>query len=189
MTAPRTCRRCNAALPADVRWCARCFEPVRELSPRAPLHNGDFAGLPIHEGGDIPRWTRWQATATTFGPWGRVITTVLLFAMLIPAVLSGGFVYAISLPVLATVLVREIWAKGWYVPGPHSIEGRPSANAHVSKPEEPGPRAISVTTVLRWGLGIAGVIAFTYGPIEVKASVVGFAGIALLIWLWGVFDR
>ena len=68
MTASRTCHACGAELPRDIRWCARCFEPVRELSPRARLHDGDFVGRPIHERGKVPRWTRWEQTATTFSP-------------------------------------------------------------------------------------------------------------------------
>jgi hypothetical protein len=36
---------------------------------------------------------------------------------------------------------------------------------------------------------VAGVIGFASGPIEVKAAVVGFAAIWLLVWFWTAFDR
>jgi hypothetical protein len=31
-------------------------------------------------------------------------------------------------------------------------------------------------------------MGFAYGPIEVKASMIGFAAIALLVWFWTAFD-
>ena len=188
MTASRTCASCGADLPSDIRWCTQCYEPVRELSPRPPLHQGEFVGPPVHERGEIPRWSRWKATATTFGPWGRIIATALVFATLLPAFAFNGFVYAITFPVLATVLLREIWAKGWYVPETRSSEAEPTDAKHTPPPTESVRRSFTVTRAIRWTLGIAGAVAFAYGPVEVKAAVVGFAGIALVIWLWTSFD-
>ena len=37
MTAPRTCRACGAPIAGNVRWCLRCYEPARELTPRASV--------------------------------------------------------------------------------------------------------------------------------------------------------
>ena len=73
MTAPRTCRACGAPLHGDVRWCLHCYEPARELTPRAAVWaQGEFVDNPIHTGGPVPHWSRWEKTATTFGPWGRI---------------------------------------------------------------------------------------------------------------------
>jgi len=171
----------------DIRWCTHCYEPVRELSQRAPIHDGDFVDRPIHERGRIPRWSRWEKTATTFGPWGRIAATVLLFATLLPAIAFNGFVYAICFPVAATVLLREIWAKGWFVPQ----DPREAPVATMPDPaaaEGPRPQPIAMTRVLRWGGAIVGLVAFAYGPVEVKVSVIGLAAIALLAWFWTAFD-
>jgi hypothetical protein len=46
MPASRNCTKCGAALSGAVRWCGRCYEPVREFTARAPLHQGDFVGDP-----------------------------------------------------------------------------------------------------------------------------------------------
>src|SRR5262245_3718657 len=116
MTAPRSCRTCGADLPADIRWCTRCYEPVRELTPRARLHDRDFVGTPVHERGNIPRWTRWERTATTFGPWGRIVATALLLLILVPAILMNGVVYLVTFPFFAALVLQGIWAKGWFVP-------------------------------------------------------------------------
>jgi hypothetical protein len=187
MTSPRACRRCGAPVPADVRWCTRCYEPAREFSPRTPVHDRDFVGSPIHERGDIPRWSRWEATATTFGPRGRIGLTALLFATLIPSLTYGGFVYVITFPVLATVLLKEIWAKGWYVPASESPAVEQSPATERSSPAQPHEVTITSTKLIRSTLLVAGTAAFVYGDAGVKAGVVGFAAVALLVWFWRDF--
>jgi hypothetical protein len=186
MTAPRTCRACGADLPADIRWCSRCYEPAGEFSPRAPIHRGDFVDRPIHERGNVPRWSRWEKSATTFGPWGRIVATALLFSTLLPALAYNGFVYAITFPVLATVVLREIWAKGWVVPQEPGEE--PVAQPPAAPPAPADTEPISAIRVIRWTLGVIVVAAFAYGPVEVKAAVMGLAAIALLVWFWTAFD-
>jgi hypothetical protein len=168
----------------DIRWCTRCFEPVRELTPRPALHEGDFVGTPVHERCNIPRWSRWEKTATTFGPRGRIATTALLFLTLIPALSTNALVYLVTFPFFAALMLREIWAKGWFLP--HD----PMAAAPASSRHEPGPKPepIGVRAVMRWTVDIAAVVAFAYGPAEVKASAIGFAAIALLVWFWSAFE-
>src|SRR6266540_2903984 len=72
VTASRNCSRCGMPLPSDVRWCGQCLQSVRELTPRAPVHRGDFVDVPHHTGPNVPHWSRWEASATTFGPVGRI---------------------------------------------------------------------------------------------------------------------
>ena len=121
MTASRTCRACGAALPGGVRWCSQCYEPVRELTPREPVwRDGEFVGQPLHTGGAVPHWSRWEGTATTLGPWGRTVLTIVLLATLPVAGGFGMFMYVIWFPVIAVVGLRGIWAKGWVVPGASS---------------------------------------------------------------------
>lgn len=123
MPASRSCSSCGAPLPGDVRWCLRCHEPVRELMPRAPLHDGPHAvGMPIATGGNAPHWSRWERTATTFGPVGRLAWTAAFVASVLVAGANGVLVYVLMSPVVGWVLLSAIWAKGWVVPGePHTV--------------------------------------------------------------------
>jgi hypothetical protein len=41
--------------------------------------------------------------------------------------------------------------------------------------------------VIRWTVGVIAVAAFAYGPIEVKAGVMGLSATALLVWFWTAF--
>jgi hypothetical protein len=142
-------------------------------------------GTPVHERGNIPRWSRWAASATTFGPWGRVVATVLVFAVLLSGLLLNGVFSLLAFPIAAAILLRDIWAKGWVVPdadrGDRGTRPVASPETRVVKTER---EPIAVTDAIRWTSVLAGIAAFTYGPIEVKAGVVGVAGIALLWWLW-----
>jgi hypothetical protein len=45
-----------------------------------------------------------------------------------------------------------------------------------------------VGRIFKWAVVVAAVVAFAYGPVEVKAAVIGFAAIALLVWFWTTFD-
>jgi hypothetical protein len=146
-------------------------------------------GSPIHEGGQIPHWSRWEATATTFGPWGRIVATALVVLTLIPAIAFNGFIYAITFPFVATILLREIWAKGWYVPESGSPEHPERTRPESSLPKRPESQTISVSTIIRWGLVLAASVALAYGNDGIKTAVVSFATIWLLVWLWTGFDR
>jgi hypothetical protein len=117
MTAPRTCRACGAALQGNVRWCLRCYEPSRELTPRPPTWApGEFVDTPIHTSGQVPHWSRWEKSATTLGPVGRVCATIVTVLWVLGAAGSSPLTLIFVLPV-AGVVLRAIWAKGWVVPG------------------------------------------------------------------------
>ncbi len=77
---------------------------------------GQFVDRPVHTGGAVPRWSRWEGSATTLGPWGRIVLTIVLVATLPLAGMFGMFMYVIWFPVTAVVGLRSIWAKGWVVP-------------------------------------------------------------------------
>jgi hypothetical protein len=109
-----------------------------------------------------------------------------LVSTLLPALAFKGIVYVITFPVFAAVVLREIWAKGWVVPD--EPDATPIAQPSPAVPAPADPEPISAIRVIRWTLGVIVVAAFAYGPVEVKAAVMGLAAIALLVWFWTAFD-
>ena len=161
---------------------------MTQFAARAPLHHGDFVGSPIPTSGHIPHWSRWEKSATTFGPVGRVVATMLLFATLLPAVTSGGFMYLIAFPIAAAVVLRALWAKGWVVPDEPDLPPLPVTDTtHAPQPLTREERA---GRIIRWTLGLTAILVFAYGPVPAKAVVLGLAAIVLPWWLFRVFlDR
>ena len=98
MPSPRTCRRCTEPLLPDLPWCPACYEQVRQFAARAPLHHGDFVGSPMPTRCHIPHRSRWEKSATTFGPTGRVVATVILLSTLLPAISWGNIVHRAAPP-------------------------------------------------------------------------------------------
>ena len=186
MPSPRTCRKCGKPLLPDLPWCPECYEPVKQFAARAPLHHGDFVGSPIPMKGHIPHRSRWEKSATTFGPVGRVVATMLLFATLLPAVVSGGFMYLISFPIAAAVVLNAVWAKGWVVPDEPDMPPLP-----VTEMTQPSlTREEQVRRIIRWTLGLAAIVLFAHGPVPAKAIVLALAAIVLPWWFFQVFlDR
>jgi hypothetical protein len=89
-----TCRACGAALRPDLQWCGACYARVTTFAARPPIHEpGSYVGTPRPD----VRTSRWRAGATTMGPVGRVVATVLLLVIL-PW-------WALALP------LRSIWRK------------------------------------------------------------------------------
>ena len=110
MPAPRTCRSCNATLPADVRWCGQCYEPVRELSARPSQPPGIQVLRPS------PVYTRWQRGPTTFGPVGRLVSTavvVLIGVVVGGALAAGAWPFALwflsGYGLAAGIVLRHVW--------------------------------------------------------------------------------
>jgi hypothetical protein len=115
MTAPRNCVHCGVPLPLDVRWCGQCLHPVRELTPRAPIHHGDFVDVPHHAGPNVPHWSRWEASATTFGPVGRIGWTLGIIVGGANAIFHSPLMLVFLVPAIL-VLIHAIWRPGWVVP-------------------------------------------------------------------------
>lgn len=176
MPAPRNCRKCGAPLPADVRWCSLCSEPSVTFSPRAPLHRGDFVGPVVTTGGHRPHWSRWDRSATTFGPVGRIVCTVL-FLLTIPLALSWGmFLWVLFLPVTAPFALGAIWAKGWVVPGEPDLPPLPDRPDQAPAPQP--TRSELAFRVARWAVALGACAAFAYGPLQLKAAVLGLSTLA-----------
>jgi hypothetical protein len=190
MTAPRTCRACGAELHGDVRWCLQCYEPARELTPRrAVWAPGVFVDNPIHTRGAVPHWSRWERSATTLGPTGRVVATVVFLSTVSMALSAGGFLYVLLFPVTASVVLPAIWARGWIVPGD---DARDIRRATVPR-TDPHPGAPITKAMLVWRcVWMAGVVVacwiFAYSPsVAAKAAVLGLATVTAVVLFWRSF--
>ena len=171
-----------------MRWCTQCHEPVRELTPRERVwRDGEFVDQPVHTEGAVPHWSRWEGTATTLSPWGRIVLTIALLATLPLAGVFGMFMYVIWFPVIAVVGLRGIWAKGWVVPGAASA---PRAQASDPREEWVWDRGEILRNLFLAAVALAAVATLLYVPspvvrfvVIVAAVVVG--GAAALRWVRG----
>jgi len=138
--------------------------------------------------GQIPHWSRWEKSATTFGPTGRVVATVILLATLLPAISYGNIVFVLTFPVAAAVVLNAIWAKGWVVSDGPDLPPLP-----VDEPPhrpEPLTGAMRAWRIAMWTIGLGALLLFAYGPVPVKAVVLALAAIALPWWFFReFFDR
>ena len=135
VTASRTCRACGAELPGAVRWCGQCHAPVRELTPREPVwREGEFVDQPIHTGDAVPHWSRWEKSATTFGPVGRIAITAIGALWVCGAAVQSPITLVFVLP-LVVLLIRSVWQRGWVIPA-HLL---PEHHARSAEPAPPVP--------------------------------------------------
>ena len=175
MTAPRVCRACGADLPGGVRWCLRCYEPARELTPRAPVwQGGDFVDTPIHTGGPIPHWSRWEKSATTLGPAGRILISVFAVLWVIGSAIQSPLALIFVVPAVILVL-RGVWRPGWVIPG-----------GATTPPPSPEPmsswlwdRSEALRTAALAGIALLGVGVLMYSPDPVVGFVVIVTGVVL----------
>jgi hypothetical protein len=89
----QTCPTCGASLAADLEWCNQCYASLKPAP--APVEGPADAPGP----GERPLWvrtntappelklshefSRWRAGATSFGPVGRAVLTLLVLLMLV----------------------------------------------------------------------------------------------------------
>ena len=72
------CRACGAPLRPDLEWCGTCYTRVTNFAARPPVHEpGTFVGVPRPD----VRTSRWQGSATTMGPVGRIVLTIVLLLL------------------------------------------------------------------------------------------------------------
>jgi len=161
VTAPRNCRACGAPLSGDVRWCLRCYEPVREPSPRPP----QLPPLPIvREPPPEPRTSRFRAGPTTLGPVGRILAT-LVVALLAPWRGLVGFDsalgplmlwYLLGYTMIAGVALRHIWRRERVLDPRPTAADRLRARAAASLPRLARPIPLAAILAV---LGLLGTIA------------------------------
>jgi hypothetical protein len=189
MPAPRTCRNCGTALPADVRWCSMCSEAVREFHPR-PVTETPFVGTPSH----VVRTSRWRASDLTFGPRGRLAVTAIVFIVFFVGESGAGWISPFGLWffmgwfILATMVLKTTWQKVRIDP-----DEPPGRRAQLAE-RYPGPSGKVSGSVV--GLVVA-VLAVTVAILAYwKVDQLGRFGILVLgvmtavsvtlIWLTGV---
>ncbi len=181
VTASRTCRTCGAHLSGTVRWCGQCHEPVRELTAREPVwHDGEFVDQPIHTGGAVPHWSRWEKSATTFGPVGRITITTFAVLWVMSAAIRSPLTIVFVLP-LVVVLIRSVWQRGWVVPA--HLTAKHAAPA--AEPESQGrwadgeiQRAVVIAVISLAG----GAVLFSVDDPIPRFIVVVTAIVALAAW-------
>ena len=105
------CGRCGARLAPGSEWCNQCYATTapREATAQA---RGTFtppfwiAEDPVPP----PVYSRWRAGVTTFGPVGRIVSTIIVVA---PAVLwfifmkAAGFVFGDRIDERGRIAVAE----------------------------------------------------------------------------------
>jgi hypothetical protein len=166
-----------------VRWCGRCHEPVRELTPREPVwREGEFVDQPVHRGGAIPHWSRWEKSTTTFGPVGRVGITTIAALWVLSAAGQSPITLVFVLP-LVVVLIRSVWQRGWVIPE-HLAAKEPE---RTSEPmwQWHWDRRELVRSVVFGGIWLTGgaILIGVADPIP-RFIVIVTAVVALALWAW-----
>ena len=122
VSGPRRCPSCDAIVAEGLTWCGQCFAAVPTGDPTTA--SGLQARLrpqsaPIRDVVAAQRFSRWGASATSFGPVGRILLTIGLIIGLIvgfPMGLAGVELMVGSIPsqgFLALYLVLAVPAGIW----------------------------------------------------------------------------
>jgi hypothetical protein len=108
--------------------------------------------------GHIPHWSRWEKSATTFGPTGGVVAMVILLSTLLPANSYSNLVYVLTFPVAAAVVLNATSAKGWVVPDEPDLPPLPVDEP--PHPPEPLTGAMRAWRIATWTLGLGALLLF-----------------------------
>lgn len=171
-----------------MRWCTRCYEPVRELTPREPVWAaGEFVDQPIVRSGAVPHWSRWEKSATTFGPIGRMTISVVSVFWLLGAAVQNPLTTLFVLP-LVVVLLRSVWQRGWVIPdhvAPDHVAAEASARPSEPLSEWLWDRSEFWRTV-GWAIvGFCGITVFLYVEEPIARFVVLVtAVVSAATWIW-----
>jgi len=167
-------------------WCLRCYEPVRQLTPRDP---GEPTVTFLRDHDDGPERSRWKAGVNTFGPFGRVLVTVLV---LLIAPLSLNLVsIVVLLPcylVLASVVLHAVWKKDRVLTTSHAEVVAKSSSP--GEPVPPAPVPIPRSTIVAYVVGglllaAAGIVWSTTGEdLHAALAVCGALGLLVVVVRW-----
>jgi len=167
-------------------WCLRCYEPVRQLTPRDP---GGPTITFLRDPNEGAERSRWKAGVNTFGPIGRIVVTALVLAV---APWNTNLVaIAVVWPcylVLAALVLRQTWKRDHVVVtslDEIGRKGRP-ASAPVAAVRTPIPRS----TLVAYGLGALVAIAClavwsaTGEDVHAALTVCGAIGLFVVVVRW-----
>ena len=134
------CTACGAHNPVGAEWCSQCYavlavtrvEEEREEQAGAeerrfahPTEYASFVGKPVY--------SRWAASETSFGPFGRIVLTVLTIALGVALAFNYSPIPAVIwLFVAAPVIIRSIWKR---VPVSYAVHERVEIGPAERTPE------------------------------------------------------
>lgn len=119
LTRPDRCSNCGASFTPGLAWCGQCYAPIPAVPVPEPARRPTDYLEPI-------AWTRWHATAETFGPATKISITaaaiglgVVILGMYLRAVSLVGTAYIVGTIVTTAALVvggffffRHLWRPG-----------------------------------------------------------------------------
>ncbi|MGH2808089.1 MAG: hypothetical protein ACRDKT_12540 [Actinomycetota bacterium] len=116
------CPSCGATVAEDARWCPQCYTrfdetPVEDVEGRGT--ENPFAHPEAYRRPPPATWSRWKASATAFGPVGRVLASLALllpFYFFFTAGVLGLVGMAMWLFVVMPMALRSIWKRTRIVP-------------------------------------------------------------------------
>ena len=91
-----------------------------------PVTDRGLVGEPANRHPATGYWSRWEKTTTTFGPVGRVGSTVGILLFLVAGVANTFFMLWVFEVIVGGWLSVEVWKPGWYVP-PEGIDEDPAS--------------------------------------------------------------
>ena len=186
MPVGRDCRACGAPLPPDLRWCGRCLTPVALYAAREPLHEpGTFVGAIT----PAARTSRWRGGATSFGPVGRIASTLVLLASfpwwgvanLNPLVLFAALAWLVA----AMIFLRSIWKPERIVDDrPSRSDGFRTRHPVLGAEVRIGRTGAAVVGVLAAGTAVLGWLSLDGWGRYVWAVVLIVAAVGFLVARW-----
>ena len=169
-------------------WCLRCYEPVRQLSPR-PVQLPTIRFL---DPTAAPPTSRWRKGPTTFGPFGRLAITAVVVAVGPWSMLAGlgglALWYLLGYSVLAVAVLRDVWRRERVLDPDAGGTGGPRAWIAERFPRlgRPIPPVVVVGILAAMVLGVFGVVwanaDATTRFLLVAGGVAAATGLFLVVW-------
>lgn len=142
---------------------------------------------------DRGHYSRWEKSAATFGPTGRIVGTAAIVLLLVWAFLFVFFIYWIIFAIVGVWVIQQLWKPGWVAPASAAravttgdqmpIIQPITEGFRVPRPEE--PLAPSRPAPLTRGeiagrivlaiVGLALIAIFTWGSQELRVAAIGLA--------------
>lgn len=119
------CPSCGATVADAAQWCPQCYARFDDTPIDESVDDGgrDFESAFAHPETYRPpppsQWSRWKASATTFGPIGRVVASLSLlipFYFFFTAGVLGFVGMAMWLFIVMPAALRSIWKKTRVLP-------------------------------------------------------------------------